>query len=120
MTAAWLVLSVPDGERSYGGNDGYDDAPSRYYSWDSTVPHAGDMNPNDYIALWDKKTLLRISRIARIVRGSTVRTVYSCPQCNKASFKPRTTMTPRFRCSTKNCKAEFDIPVGMQKEVTTL
>ncbi|MEV4666127.1 hypothetical protein AB0J85_29825 [Micromonospora echinofusca] len=36
---AWLMLAV-GADRQQGSNDGYDDDPDVYYSWDDTVPNA--------------------------------------------------------------------------------
>lgn len=114
---AWLVLAVADDDRTHGGNDGYDDEPSRHYSWDSTVPNHAAISVGDVIALWDKKSLLGVSVIEGIDVGSAVKDTYSCPVCERASFKARRTKTPTYLCW--DCKAEFDTPITQTKQVTT-
>ncbi|MEU5543579.1 HNH endonuclease [Streptomyces sioyaensis] len=114
--AAWLVLAVGD-DRTHGGNDGYDDEPSRHYSWDSTVPNHATIAVGDVIALWDKKSLLGVSVIEGIDVGSAVKDTYTCPACGKSSFKARKTKKPAYLCW--DCKAQFDTPDAHRKPVTT-
>lgn len=114
--AAWLVLAVGD-ERQHGGNDGYDDEPAEYYSWDSTVPNAAALSVGDVIALWDKHTLLGVSIIENIDLGTAKKFRYSCPMCGRASLKARKTKTPTYKCF--KCGGVFDEPVARLDDVTT-
>ncbi|MFJ6935917.1 HNH endonuclease [Streptomyces sp. NPDC101132] len=116
MTTAWLVLAVGE-DRQHGGNDGYDDDPSRHYSWDDTVPNHANLKAGDVIALWDKKQLLGLGVISGIETGSTVKTLYSCPHCGKADFKRRKKLKPACRCN--KCGALFEVPASRSKQVTT-
>ncbi|WP_225080507.1 HNH endonuclease [Streptomyces sp. CoT10] len=116
MTNAWLVLAVGE-DRTHGSNDGYDDEPSRHYSWDSTVPNHAALTVGDVIALWDKKSLLGVSVIESIDDGQAVKNTYTCPTCGKASFKPRKTKKPVYLCW--DCAAEFDVPDTHRRQVTT-
>ncbi|MFE0643264.1 HNH endonuclease [Streptomyces sp. NPDC058877] len=116
MTTAWLVLAVGD-ERQHGGNDGYDDNPRTHYSWDSTVPNHGRIAVGDVIALWDKKELIGVSVIHGIDTAVEQKTVYFCPECQKADFKRRTRLTPACRCN--QCGALFEEPGHKVKTVTT-
>ncbi len=116
MTTAWLVLAVGD-KRSHGGNDGYDDIPSRHYSWDSTVPNHAALTAGHVIALWDKKSLLGVSVIESIETSKAMKNTYSCPACGKASFKPRAKKQPTYLCF--DCKVEFETPNILRKQVTT-
>lgn len=113
---AWLALAVSHG-RQHGGNDGYDDAPDSYYSWDSTVPNHAAVGVGDAIAIWDKQRLLGVSVIEDITHGQTTKRLYGCAACSKARIKPRKRMTPRYKCYA--CGAVFDDPVRRQVDVTT-
>ncbi|MFP8941725.1 HNH endonuclease [Streptomyces fenghuangensis] len=115
---AWLALSVGQ-NRQHGGNDGYDDAPSTHYSWDSTVPNHAALAAGDVIVLWDKRSLLGISVIEEIVKGHTSKTTYTCPRCDRATFKARVTKAPKYKCGHTDCEAEFDEPNPRVREVTT-
>lgn len=114
MTTGWLVLAVGAGRR-HGGNDGYDDEPSQHYDWDSTVPNHAKMAVGDVIAVWDTKALLGVSVIDDITVTQTEKYAYSCPQCQRASFKRRKTRSPVCLC---DCGAEFDEPIANSKTVT--
>lgn len=115
MSTAWLVLAVAaDRVRSPGG---YDGEPSSRYVWDSTVPNHASPATGDVIALWDKKTLLGVSVIEKIVVGEAGKDVYTCPSCNHADFKARKLLSPVYRCF--ECKVEFDEPLAHHKTVTT-
>jgi predicted RNA-binding Zn-ribbon protein involved in translation (DUF1610 family) len=113
---AWLALAAGE-DRQHGGNDGYEDHPSSYYSWDETVPNHASVRRGDRIALWDKRTLLGVSIIESIDKGRSVKQFHSCPQCGKADIKPRKTRRPRFRCN--GCGATFDDPTTDSREVVT-
>ena len=69
------------------------------------------------IVLWDKHTLLGASVIEAIETGSTVKTVYRCGRCGKASIKARKRLQPRFRCDS--CGTEFETPTTTTERVTT-
>jgi hypothetical protein len=103
---AWLLLATGE-DRSRGG-DGYDDVPSRHYSWDDTVPNHAALQPGDVIALWDTDALLGVSVIERIETEAGEKYRYSCPTCGKASLGLRKKMRPRYLCW--ECRAEFDEP----------
>jgi ribosomal protein L37AE/L43A len=115
VSAAWLVLAV--GADRVRAPVGYDDEPSSHYAWDSTVPNHASLAAGDVIALWDKKTLLGVSVIEKIVVGEAEKDVYTCPSCNHADFKARKHLSPMYRCF--ECKAEFDEPLAHHKTVTT-
>ncbi|MFB6706395.1 HNH endonuclease [Streptomyces sp. NPDC056333] len=117
MTTAWLVLAVGDDDRQHGGNDGYDDDPSQHYSWDDTVPNHGQIAVGDVIALWDKKQLLGLGVVSGIETGSQLKTLYFCPECNKADFKRRKQLKPACRCN--QCGALFEVPGSKTKQVVT-
>ena len=103
--AAWLVLAVGS-DRQHGGNDGYDDSETSYYSWDSTVGNYSRLAEGDVIVLWDKRSLLGASVIERITHGAEVKARYSCPSCGKASLKRRKIKLPLWKCF--KCGDEFD------------
>jgi hypothetical protein len=113
---AWLFMAVGD-DRQHGGNEGYDDTPSSYYSWDSTVPNHLAVRVGDAIAIWDKEQLLGTSTIQEIALGTDVKKLYSCKACGRASIKARKTLVPRFKCYS--CKAVFDNPRVENAPVTT-
>jgi hypothetical protein len=105
-STAWLALAVADDARVHGGNKGYIDEPSSVYRYDSTVPRAKEIAEGDRIVLWDKTKLLGASVIDQILMTEGQKDLYRCPVCQSASFKARSTKTPKFRCH--DCGHEFE------------
>lgn len=103
----WLVIAAGE-DRQHGGNDGYEDAPSSYYSWDDSVPNGRHVREGDHVVLWDKKKLLGVGTVQRITEtpNQPVRK-YACPFCGGRP-KARTTMTPVWKCQVPKCGKEFD------------
>jgi hypothetical protein len=114
--SAWLLMAVGD-DRQHGGNDGYDDDPDVYYSWDSTVPNHASIHVGDYIAVWDKHRLLGASVVEAIELGEANKILYKCVHCGLAGIKPRRTKSPRFKCY--KCGGVFDNPDTRVVRVTT-
>ncbi|MER5418905.1 HNH endonuclease [Streptosporangium roseum] len=112
--AAWLVIAVDKRKRA---GDGYDDDPSRHYSWDERVPNATAIAVGDVIALWDTKNLLGLSVIESIEIGEGEKDLKSCPFCGRADVAARKTMTPEYKCW--KCKREFDQPDARRVTVKT-
>ncbi|MEU9775701.1 HNH endonuclease signature motif containing protein [Streptomyces sp. NPDC047968] len=113
---AWLMYLGKDPKRVGGG---YDDDSASHYSWDSRVPNATSVQVGDRIVLWDGETSLGLSVIETIETGTGLKDLSSCPKCGKADIAARKTMTPKYRCWTKECKAEFDQPAVETVPVTT-
>lgn len=113
---AWLALAV-HGKRQHGGNDGYDDDPSRYYSWDDTVPNSSAVAVGNVIVLWNKKALLGVSVIEDITTGTAIKMIHKCVRCHLSGIKARENASPRFRCN--ECGATFEIPESQKKRVVT-
>jgi len=101
---AWLLIAAAN--RSYAGNEGYDDDPSCYYSWDDQVPNHAAIRVGDAIAIWDKHWLLGVSVIHDIRVGEGFKTVRRCPACGSSTIKERRSKLPQFRC--QRCRSEFD------------
>lgn len=115
-TKAWSFLTVAEDDRQHGGNDGYDDRLDAHYSWDSTVANHGGPQQGDICVVRDARGVLGVSRIASIGIDSDVEKLRRrCPACNSTAFKPRATLTPRYRCS---CGNEFDEPLIEPIDVT--
>jgi len=107
MTEAWLLLAVGN-NRQHGGNDGYDDDPDAYYSWDSTVGNSRFLTVGDAIVLWDKQRSLGASVIERIEVGEEDKILRRCPMCLMAGIKARSTIRPLYKCY--KCGEKFDDP----------
>lgn len=118
--AAWLMLTKE--ERQHGGNLGYDDNVSEYYSWNSTVPKHKEPREGDKIVLWDSDVLLGASTIQAIEFGSGRVLRMRCPKCNTTKIKQRSKNTRRqkYKCQVSGrCGAEFNEPIVEKIDVST-
>jgi DNA-directed RNA polymerase subunit RPC12/RpoP len=112
----WSFLVVDDGDRQHRGNEGYDDEPSQYYTWDSTVGNHRGPAVGDLCVVRDSRGVLGISQIDAIDRDNEAeKNRQRCPKCGSTALKGRSTMQPEYRCS--DCKAEFDEPDEEQIEI---
>lgn len=117
MPNAWLFLAAGE-ERQHSGNDGYDDEPDQYYSWDTTVSNGRHVRVGDRIVVWNSAAGAIGASVVESIESSTAHKRLSrCPKCGRAGLKERRTLSPRFRCQT--CTAEFDDPVTRFEVVDT-
>lgn len=114
---AWLLLSKE--VRQHGGNLGYDDQASDYYSWDSTVANHSLPKLNDRIVIWDGETILGASVIQNLETSSGTKKRLRCPKCNMTKIKSRLRVSPSYRCHIQSCKCEFNTPSIEDIEVKT-
>jgi ribosomal protein S27AE len=104
---AWSFMALSGAERQFAGNEGYDDEPEEYYSWDSTVPNHAGPAVGDVCVLRDRRGVLGVSRIERMdAPRSGLKVRRRCPVCGTTGFKARRGLIPRYRCGA--CGAEFD------------
>jgi hypothetical protein len=113
---AWSFLVVDEEKRQHQGNEGYDDDPSRYYSWDSTVANRKGPGEGDLCVVRDSRGLLGISQIDGIVEREGTKTRSRCPHCESTAFKSRATKKPKYKCS--NCMRAFPRPKEEEISVT--
>jgi hypothetical protein len=114
---AWLMLAKDT--RQHGGNLGYDDKASEYYSWDSTVPNHAEPKANQGMVIWDGETLIGASVIQEIEIGSAIKARLRCPSCKTTKIKIRNNLKPKYRCHNQDCKTQFDNPLKEELEVQT-
>src|ERR1700761_2428324 len=105
---AWSFLVVDEADRQHQGNEGYDDDPTRYYSWDSTVPNREGPRESDVCAVRDSRGLLGVSQIDNVSRAEAEKPRSRCPQCRSTAFKGRGSKTTAFLCG--RCGSEFARP----------
>ncbi|WP_234434507.1 hypothetical protein OG337_20705 [[Kitasatospora] papulosa] len=111
---AWLMLAVDEHKRA---GDGYDDDPSRHYSWDDRVNNHAKVQPNDVIVLRDRDMLLGVSVIESIETDQATKERHYCPFCGRAGAAPRKRELPKYKCW--ECKAVFPEPDRETVQVKT-
>ena len=117
-TNAWLMLSVTD-NRSFGGNDGYEDRIESVYLWDSTVTNHSEISVGDVIVLWDKNKLVGFSVMEDIQENLKRKTRHRCPACQSTKIKKRKTKLPLYKCGADLCNEEFDLCLDEEIDVMT-
>jgi len=104
----WSLLSVDDGDRQFGGNDGYDDVFGERYSYSSIVPNNGRVEAGHTGVVRNHDDFLGWGTIIRVTQAIGVVERKRCPACGNTGIKIRKTMKPAYRCD--KCTAEFDDP----------
>src|SRR5262249_15748743 len=71
--SSWVVLTF-GGDRQYGGNEGYEDRTSEYYSYDSFVANHKRVSVGDVAIVCDRKFVVGAALIDRIERTAGIKT----------------------------------------------
>ncbi len=108
---AWLLVSVPNEQRTYGGNIGYRDDATRVYQYDSNVPNSAGPAVGDLAIIRDHQSILGSAFIEKITSSEGVKSLQRCPACRATKLKRRRKETPLYRCE---CGATFDTPAADQ------
>ena len=95
---AWVLFTVGEGAHQYGGNPGYDDAPTSLYRYDSFVQNHLRLREGDLVLVRDRWAVLGSAIVESIDRTPSEKTRLSCPFCDATAIKERRTRAPRFRC----------------------
>jgi hypothetical protein len=114
QTRMWLVLTFGE-ERSYAGNVGYDDVPSKWYSYDSFVANHLQVAVGHWVILCDRAKALGVARIDKIDAESSTRVLQRCPVCRKTGIKRRKKRQPEYRCNDGH---EFVTPIQENADCT--
>ncbi|MEO8535083.1 MAG: HNH endonuclease [Flavobacterium sp.] len=113
-TSYWVLKSVSDEEQSYKSNDGYDDEFKNKYVYDNFVPNHKQIKTGDVVAIVNKKKVLGLAKISRIILYNSTKERRRCPECDNTSYSERITKLPKFKCTKGH---EFDVPSSETIEV---
>jgi hypothetical protein len=97
MPKGWVLLTF-GADRSYGGNAGYIDEPTKLYRFDNFVPNARRLAVGDIVVIRDRTAMLGVARIQEITSHPGTKILRSCPDCETTQLRDRRKRTPRFRC----------------------
>jgi len=114
LQRAWLALSL-GAEREYAGNDGYADELDTVYRYDSFVPNHRQVAKGDLLILCDRKAVLRIAEVSKIVPKDRPKTLRRCPTCRIATIKARKHKRPQYKCRAGHL---FDTPLETTEDCT--
>ena len=113
---AWLLMAADPHDRMYGGNHGYADDVSRFYSWNSRVPNHAEISVGDRVVIWDKRMLIGHSVIEKIEHADGTVERRLCAICQRPNITYRKTKSPDWRC--QKCLSDFDKPITETVDVT--
>ncbi|MEU0312307.1 hypothetical protein [Nocardioides sp. NPDC006273] len=113
---AWLLMAAAPHDRMYGGNHGYADEISRFYSWNSRVPNHAEISVGDRVVIWDKRLLIGHSVIEKIENADGTVERRLCAVCQRPNIVYRKTKSPDWRC--QKCLSDFDRPITETVDVT--
>ena len=106
---AWSLLSLPDEERVFQGNDGYGDVTGRSYLFDSRVPNSRHVSLEDLIMLRDGRSVLGFGVVSDIEMSMGDKTIRTCPHCGSSKLGRRKVKLPEYRC--QKCLFETNTPL---------
>jgi hypothetical protein len=95
---AWSLISIDEGARQYGGNEGYDDQLSSRYEYDSAVANHKQLSSGDLVLIRGRSKLLGVARISEITSAAGQKQRNRCPVCQAVNIKRRTSVAPPWRC----------------------
>ena len=108
-TSYWALKSVSDEEQSYRSNDGYADEFKIKYVYDNSVPNHRQIKTGDIVAIVNKKEVLGLAKISRIISYSCTKDRRRCPECDSTNYEERKTKLPKYRCNKGH---EFESPIS--------
>lgn len=112
---AWALYSSQDGERSFQGNEGYEDRLGEYLSYDNQVANSMQVKKGDRVLILDGELIYGTSVVDRIKSWPDKKSMMVCPECETTTLYPRKRI-PGFRCTS--CKKVWDAPKTITKDVT--
>lgn len=95
----WVLKSVSHADTSYKSNDGYKDEIDVKYVYDNSVSNFKQINSGDIAVIVDKKQVLGLAKISRIVIYNGTKERRRCPVCRSTNYEDRKTKLPRYRCN---------------------
>lgn len=110
----WVLKSVSDEDQSYKSNDGYADEFKNKYVYDDFVPNHKQIKTGDIVAIVDKKEVLGLAKISRIILYNSTKERRRCPICRNTNYEERKTKLPKYRCNQGH---EFEQPTSETVEV---
>ncbi|ADU70729.1 HNH endonuclease [Pantoea sp. At-9b] len=101
ITKAWAFKTINKRELRYKGNNGYDDNPTKRYTYDNLVANHKRVSDGDLVVIYNRKEIIGAARIESILKKDTLKEINKCPTpgCNADKLRTRDKKTPKWRCS---------------------
>ena len=113
---AWLVKAYGD-DRTYGGNEGYPEAPTTEYRYDSQVANHKRVATGDTLVVCNRERPLGLATVSQIEVEPGKKDLNRCPRCTvRGKSKRRKVRRPIYRCSA--CGHQYDVPIVDTVDVT--
>ncbi|QXB59582.1 HNH endonuclease [Pantoea agglomerans] len=105
---AWAFKTIKKSELRYQGNNGYDDNPTKSYSYDNLVANHKQVKEGDIVIVYNRSEILGVTKIDFISRKKTTKEINDCiiPNCNTDKIRKRNKKKPKWRCSNGHEFAE--------------
>lgn len=110
----WVLKSVSKIDSSYKSNNGYADEAQNKYVYDNFVANHKQIHSGDIVIIVDKKEVLGLAKISRILIYNSIKERRRCPVCYSTNYEDRKTKSPKFRCNKGH---EFNKPLSEKVEV---
>lgn len=93
-------------DRSYGGNDGYEDHLESSYEYHQYVKNSRRIKEGDFLIFCNRQTVLGIGCVQNIRRDRGTILRRRCPTCGETDIDLRKVLTPKWRCRNAHQFAE--------------
>ncbi|MFQ6603355.1 HNH endonuclease [Flavobacterium sp. C3NV] len=114
-TSYWALKSVSDEDVTYESTDRYKDEIETKYVYDDSVANHKQIKLGDIAVIIDKKEVLGLARISKILKFNGTKKRRRCPICRSTNYGPRKTKTPKYLCNKGH---EFSVPDSEIIDVT--
>lgn len=112
---AFIIMVRSANERRWASNEGYEDQPTRFYEFDSTVKNGSNLTLGTRVFVKEDSTVIGSGVISAIDTRTTEKVTLACPKCLKASLGKT---KDGFTCTT--CKEHFDEDKVIRKAKTVV
>jgi len=88
---AWAFKTIKKSELRYQGNNGYDDNPTKSYSYDNLVANHKQVKEGDIVIVYNRSEILGVTKIDFISSKETTKEINNCTitNCNADRIRKR-------------------------------
>lgn len=88
---AWAFKTINKRKLRYKGNNGYDDNPTKSYTYDNLVANHKRVSEGDLVVIYNRKEIIGAARIESILKKDILKEINKCPEldCNADKLRTR-------------------------------